>query len=429
MARANTVQSGMRCCFARLGLLAALPLLAAAGGDTERSFWRDVAHPARQQFERLIKAGQDALGAASKLSRDSTQRAAMLQRAALAFKQATVVEPSHPDGHYWLGRTYYEQEKLDASIACFLRLRRLGQTSAAEDVAADQRTDAGREYEIAFSLGIAYSKKGQFDRAVGEYDRAERWLAQRQQSGDVARRATLQGNAAESLMALGRLDEAVARYREAIRLQPGYVLAWWGLAVALDRDEQLGRALAAVARATRYDTTMRELTGSGVFFIPAGDIHYYYGLGHLAKGQVEQAKAAFSRFVELLPRSPWVRRARAHLSVLDNEHARKRIAASPSLATPTDRAAERTRVRYGLRRYVSQMRTCYRRILQRHPSANGRLKVKVVVDKSGRVTAVRVLATTMPEVNECVVRPLRAASFGRLSERISMIVPFDFRPR
>ena len=49
-------------------------------------------------------------------------------------------------------------------------------------------------------------------------------------------------------MALGRLDEAIARYRRAAELSVNdnraHTLAYFGLGVALDRDEQIDKVRA-----------------------------------------------------------------------------------------------------------------------------------------------------------------------------------------
>jgi tetratricopeptide (TPR) repeat protein len=100
-------------------------------------------------------------------------------------------------------------------------------------------------------------------------------------------RAVATMNLAESEMALGRLDEAVLQYREALRLaseSQAYsasataALSVWGLSVALDRSGDSAQALAEAARANALDPGAQTLTSDTVFFAPAYERDWYMGL-------------------------------------------------------------------------------------------------------------------------------------------------------
>src|SRR6185369_1537588 len=179
-----------------------------------------------------------------------------------------------------------------------------------------------QEAGCRFRLGVERSKLGQYAEAVADYDR---------QVALGEADATVYANSAEILMALGRLPEAEDRYREAIRIdeqvqdrrarEHSLTLSYYGLGVALDRDEQPVAAREMVARALALDPGLAKLNvaqqpGSDVFFIPEGDVFYYLGLGAEVAGRPADAEAAFREFVARLPRSPWTRRARAHIETL-----------------------------------------------------------------------------------------------------------------
>ena len=131
-------------------------------------------------------------------------------------------------------------------------------------------------------------------------------------------------------MALGRLGEAAGRYREAIRLEEaapatrrrdaGLALALYGLGVALDRDDQAAAAREAIGRATALDPRLRLLDpgggGGDVFFVPAGDLHYYRGLALRVLGRPQEAGEAWGRFLQEAAGSRWAPRAQAHLRAL-----------------------------------------------------------------------------------------------------------------
>ncbi|HTA20745.1 MAG TPA: tetratricopeptide repeat protein, partial [Polyangia bacterium] len=173
-----------------------------------------------------------------------------------------------------------------------------------------------------FRLGIERSRAARFPEALVAY---ERIIA----LGDPEGAAYT--NAAEILMALDRLPEAEARYREAIQLDTpatgrienpyGLSLSTYGLAVALDRDGAPDAAREMMARALALDPRHAKLTaaeqvGGDVFFVPEGDVYYYLGLASEAGGHVDDAEAAFQEFLARLPKSPWAPRARAHLDAL-----------------------------------------------------------------------------------------------------------------
>jgi tetratricopeptide (TPR) repeat protein len=173
-----------------------------------------------------------------------------------------------------------------------------------------------------FRLGIERSRLGRYRDAVASYD---------QQIALGESDATVYANVAELLMALGRLREAEERYRDAIRIderagdrrgrEQSLAFSYYGLGVALDRDQQEGAAREAIGRAVAMDPNtsllrMAQQPGADVFFIPDGDVYYYLGLAGESLGNRDDAGAAFQEYVARQAKSPWVARARVHLAAL-----------------------------------------------------------------------------------------------------------------
>ncbi|HVU53366.1 MAG TPA: tetratricopeptide repeat protein, partial [Polyangia bacterium] len=153
-------------------------------------------------------------------------------------------------------------------------------------------------------LGVVRSRQGRFAEGIVAY---ERLIA----SGDAD--ATTRTNAAELLMAEGRLGAAEELYREAIRLETAapvvgrietshaLVLATYGLAVVLDREGQPEAAREMMARALLLDPRHATLTAAeqpdaDVFFVPDGDVYYYLGLAAEVAGDADEGAAAFQEF-------------------------------------------------------------------------------------------------------------------------------------
>ena len=275
----------------------ALALLLAAP-----SFWDRVADPHRAQVEALIARARGELLS----GKDGPARAEKTLRDALRF------DPASFTATMLLGEAQVGQGQRAAAAVSFGRARALARTPAEES-------------RCSLLAAIENSRAGRFEQALAEYDQHIR-LGEAE--GDAY------SNSAEILMALGRLGEAQDRYREAIRLEdqarpaiPGHdrdeylALAYYGLGVALDRDEQGQAAREAIARAVLHDPRMILLDAardgrSDVFFVPPGDVHYYRGLALMVMGRPREATDAFQRFLSEQRQSRWGKRAEAHLLAL-----------------------------------------------------------------------------------------------------------------
>jgi len=231
-----------------------------------------------------------------------------LRQAAAAFGHAAALRPEDPEAPFFAADTLEEAHDYEAAVTLYEESRR-------------RRADGPREFDICFKLGTVWAHLGKFQRSVDEYMRGLRL------GHEPHDRSMLLINAAESTMALGRLHEAIELYRHGIEvgaqgLHAGLIgpddqaVHLLGLAVALDRDEQVEKAQAAVARALELDGSAQRLHGRTNFFVPDGDVSYYDALVALAKGDRAEATAAFQRFLREVPQSPFASRARDHLKDL-----------------------------------------------------------------------------------------------------------------
>ncbi|HEV3030832.1 MAG TPA: hypothetical protein VG319_04280, partial [Polyangia bacterium] len=256
----------------RPGMVASVALVVVAFAAPPRRaaaaaapFWERVAEPARERPERLVVEAQSTL-ASQPRSPEKLARADTLVREALA---------AAPDD--------FDALMVLAEVSA--REARPGATLAALERACPRAPRGAGETSCWFHLGVERSRQGHISEALVAYERLIGL-------GDAD--AAAYANAAELLMAAGRLTEAEERYREAVRLETpvstagrietshALMLATYGLAVLLDRagEPEAGREMMARALALdpRHATlTAAEQPDADVFFVPEGDLYYYLG--------------------------------------------------------------------------------------------------------------------------------------------------------
>ena len=346
--------------------------------------------------------------------RDREHRFAVADQAQSLCEQAIRERPRDPAPHIELARVLTTAD-LDHPEVC---RPHSCERAIAELIEARRLDAAGAEGQhIASELGLVYSRVGAYEDALAEYDRALELVDPERHPNmfDGYTRGVLYGNSAETLMALGRLDAAIERYRQAeansVQGEIEWELAEWGLGVALDRDEQIEKSRQAIQRALEIDPTMAHLADESVFFEPAGDKRYYEALGHEVAGDRELALAAWRAFLAEAPSSQYARRARAHLAELKRsppgssmtDPARVRVAVGEIMDLRGLRSA--ASLRDVVAQHQDELRLCYARVLRTEPRARGELRLQLVIEPNGWLyTRARVLLSTVvsDKLGHCV---------------------------
>ncbi len=126
------------------------------------------------------------------------------------------------------------------------------------------------------------------------------------------------GNLAETYMMLGRLDEAVDAYTEAIKLGPRGSSTHYGQAVALDRDERGALALEVIRGQglEAFHAFRAQFAGGDVFYVPDGEEFYYFALINEAFGHVDDSIDNWRAFLKSGAHPQFQARAKAHLDAL-----------------------------------------------------------------------------------------------------------------
>jgi tetratricopeptide (TPR) repeat protein len=281
-----------------------------------------------------------------------TARARMKEAADLAVRkleQALERDPDNADVHLLLGTIYYDilYQYYEDDLPLSARHDEVGLAAiehfnAFERLAPEdpRRTNFARgasndnfggvpfvRSTYQFKRSIVYTKLGgdeNYENALVDYDYlmavTPRGLVNAEWTANVLT------NSAEILMALGRLDDAIERYQAGIEYRDD-ALYHYGLAVALDRAGQTETALEHMRLGAKFDgylagdgtgsqATFASLAKETVFFIPDGEIHYYYGLGYEALGETAQAVSHFKAFLRAVPDSRYRKLAEDHLQFL-----------------------------------------------------------------------------------------------------------------
>jgi tetratricopeptide (TPR) repeat protein len=242
---------------------------------------------------------------------DAVRDPAAAERYALHVRVRQMLVNTHPgppDPTLHRARTLLEQAGAASSPDVRLRFD-LGEVYAALDdnvrakailqPAVDAAPDHPAAVEAFITLANAYAKLDQSDEERRVY---ERFLPK---VTDERSRSTAMLNLAEAHMHLGDLEASIAGYRATIDLAaqlPNLIelayhtgaLAVWGLAVALDRANDIpsGAKEAKLALVLDHDMAIIRLNPS-VFFSPARERNWYVALGFTEYAKdAEDARAA-----------------------------------------------------------------------------------------------------------------------------------------
>lgn len=323
-----------------------------------------------------------------RVERELWVRMSLAQRAKILCEEAKKSAPDDPKPLLMLARAELISDPAHPEQclpnACETALVLLGNA---------RRLDRTREHapRIAFDIAMVYSRMGKFEAAVAEYDQAMRFVGDMRAWDrwfDAFDDAMLWGNSAESLMALGRLEESVARYRRAVAAAEPGTLGWalglWGLGVALDRDGQVELARKAIRQVLDLDPAMGRLFSDGVFFEPPGDIWYYTGLGHEVAGDLYRASEHFRRFLAEVPKSRYAASGRRHLQQLEKERLLRGPTGAVSIAGASgdpDKWVEQVRGQF--EHHMPELQLCYDRVLQKTPNARGLVRFVISYSEAG----------------------------------------------
>ncbi len=181
-------------------------------------------------------------------------RLGIRNEATRCYEKTIVLNPIHPEAHYYLGNIRGENKDYEGAIRCYRKalqlrpqfadaarnlgaiLQNLQRTHEAIDCYERFLEQGSDSTDVYFNLGNALVEIGTHERAIPCYRKA---LAQ------DPRRSDVYINLGIALDQGGDLDEAALQYEKALSLDPGSITAWRCLGSALAEQ---GKPEEAIAR-------------------------------------------------------------------------------------------------------------------------------------------------------------------------------------
>jgi len=274
----------------------------------------------------------------------------LVQSAVVSYRNAAAAKPDNAEPFYKIGRLLYsfyfepcserQVYMQHPSPLCPRDPKAFDATHAKEIVEAwdafealaplDPRVSVDRETGAAVAFNLLFHRAVLETQLAGPQNLAaavkdyEKILA-RSDSPDE----TVLSNLAEAYMMLGRLDDAIDTYRQALRTNRN-TETMYGLAVALDRDERTDQAHDVISAQGEQAMAEfhRRVAEHITFFVPDGEEAYYFALAYESFGMTDSAieywkKFLVSKAAAIHPQ--FKQRAKEHLDPLLHDRTRKAI--------------------------------------------------------------------------------------------------------
>lgn len=316
----------------------ALLALLLLGGVAHASVWDDaIAHgkpdPAQDKYDSEMRDGDQRAMLANTRSGSKKEVANQVQLAAASYRAAAAAKPEEGEPYFRLGRLIYSfylecnDELVPPQLTSPLCDLAFDRRHAEEVIAAwdefEKRAPMDPRFgvtvqgisEILFRRAILHTKlatKPHLAEAAKDYEK----ILARQDNVDGPAENVV-GNLAETYMMLGRLEESIETYKQALR-GAGEPSTWYGFAVALDRDERTDQAFDVIRSlgAQSRDAFHRAVMRRDTFYVPEGEKFYYFALVDEAFGADDAATESWQRFIKSGAHPEFQGRARAHLDAL-----------------------------------------------------------------------------------------------------------------
>jgi tetratricopeptide (TPR) repeat protein len=321
----------------RLAVAAALGLALAAGwrGPAPAragSFWSAATEDReveikRRLYQREMETGDEYASLAANQQSSSADTRRLISRAVRAYENAAEARPDAAEPHFRAGNVleaFYGECDRRAPLPCTpghpppAIMERIARhwTRFEELAPLDPRINQAFLFKRAIA-NTHVADHAHIAAALEDYKKSLRHITIGVSDRDLQ---TTYGNMAETYMMLGQLDHAIDTYRQALRYGSNDGTLY-GLAVALDRDEQGAKAreiIKALGPKQYAEFTASVRIGQS-FYVPDGEVYYYLALAEEALGRPEVAIADWNHFIQSGAHPEFAPRARANRDALAAE--------------------------------------------------------------------------------------------------------------
>jgi tetratricopeptide (TPR) repeat protein len=282
----------------------------------------DDAHQVQLAYRAQVSLGDDTLTTALGSQRDRSIAIAGFNAAINNYRAAIKLQPNWPEAYAHLGDAIHVfVEGCDRSSSRGIEKWcnkgfALNKTLAREGVAAlvkfielaplDARSD-----QCLRSAAVLATKLN----TVDDLRVAEAMYRKQLDRNDESPGSRVElANLAEVLMMMNRLDESIAMYVAALSVG-GDASEVLGLAVALDRHGQAvqARALVRTISDTSLEHWQRLVAEGSVFYVPAGEEHYYRALVNESQGNGSFATEEYNLFLASGAQPQFADRAKSNI--------------------------------------------------------------------------------------------------------------------
>lgn len=261
-----------------------------AGAETPPSAWDRAKRPElRDEYELHLTVQRVLAGPRSINDTIQMLQQGQLLRVLAMLQAAGAEKSSNPLLRFDLGRLYYKLENHPRAVTVWKS-------------AIAEFPDHPLVQDCLFDLAVSCGHIGDHACEAGLYRKIL------MSEVEPAARVTPLSNLAETDMHNHDLKEAIAEYREVIRLvgllpgseesERGLVLGRWGLAVALDRAGEVHES-EAIAELTQENTNnhgAEYLHTRNVFFVPSYEVTWYDAIAHAALAR--RAKTSYDALAQ-----------------------------------------------------------------------------------------------------------------------------------
>lgn len=276
------------------------------------SFWQRMFDPKAAALADALRLGDQLLG-----QLPANPRPRVVARVYDHYRHMAATWPAEPIAHLRLAGTITHLMAVCTPTCATpddraLALEALTHWQAYFDLApGDEQT-----YSARFQRAILRTKVGGDQLALAAQD-YRHLIALGDLGAYLGSPQVLHLNLAEVLMMDSSLDAAIDEYRLAVSLSREPSNAY-GLAVALDRAGYLDEARALIRKLGQPALAEYKVSvdRGDIFYVPEGEVFYYFGVALDALGQPELARIAFTTFVESGANPQFAPQARAHIQRL-----------------------------------------------------------------------------------------------------------------